>query len=96
MFRAVDGRYFSGDYGHTWHYASGQALDEGTSITGEEGWSIDKKVDDGRPGTGKVRTYNNTHRPYCADSNDPEEAQYYFGDLEDSRKGCYFLIDAGF
>ncbi len=47
-------------------------------LTPTEAWSIDKKFDDGMPGTGRVYTAKSTSpfHPGCADSDDPSTAQY--------------------
>jgi prepilin-type N-terminal cleavage/methylation domain-containing protein len=42
----------------------------------EEAWNIDTKVDDGRPGLGKVVTFSTNVLPNCVTSSDPAVAIY--------------------
>lgn len=42
----------------------------------EDAWNIDTKMDDGKPGTGYITTYNNTNRPQCANSDTRASAEY--------------------
>ena len=57
--------------------------DDGTNqakspLLPEELWNIDTKLDDGRPGEGKVRTHigSSTVAPGCATTDDPATAEY--------------------
>lgn len=56
-------------------------LDFGSTYTtsvlkNEEAWNIDSKIDDGKPGTGKITTFNNTHNANCASSDTASSANY--------------------
>lgn len=73
-----------------------------TSATGaygmlstEEAWNIDSKIDDGRPGMGKVRSKKpaSTSTPYCSTNDDPAIAEYA---LTVTGIQCNLIVDAGF
>lgn len=55
----------------------------------EEAWNIDSKLDDGRPGTGNVTTFNNTQHSTCASSNTAANATYQLGG---SSSACTMLM----
>jgi prepilin-type N-terminal cleavage/methylation domain-containing protein len=44
----------------------------------EEAWNIDTKLDDSKPGTGKIRSFKSTSgdTPGCSTSDDPSTAEY--------------------
>ncbi|SRR6266540_792199 len=65
--------YFAGYYGNILLY---ERLNEPTIMTPLEARSIDDKIDDGRPGRGKIRTYNQTLQPNCATTNVAATAEY--------------------
>jgi len=55
-------------------------------LKAEEAWNIDSKMDDGKPGTGKLRSgSNNTGTPNCVDSDTASSAAYL---LSDTTIGC--------
>lgn len=62
--------------------AGGASLDNliGNALSSTETWGIDSKLDDGKPATGWVMAHTHTARPLCADSDDPEIAEYLMGD----------------
>ncbi len=66
---------------------------EGAVLTNEEAWNIDKKMDDGRPGLGSVVSPNNSNVSDCADSDDPNAAEYQ---LNLSGEECWLLFDIKF
>lgn len=62
-------------------------------LTNQEAWMIDDKIDDGAPGQGRVKSYNNTFLSDCADSDTPSTAAYQ---LSNDGKECALLFEAGF
>jgi len=48
------------------------------AFTPKEAWSLDKKNDDGRPGTGRIRPWSPNYGPSsdCSTSNDPALSEY--------------------
>ncbi len=56
----------------------------------EEIWNIDTKLDDGRPGLGKVLTNGHTN---CADSTTASSAEYA---LNETTTSCHFIQIMGF
>jgi prepilin-type N-terminal cleavage/methylation domain-containing protein len=58
-----------------------------------EAWNVDKKNDDGRPGTGKIRSFNADSRP-CASDNDPTIAEYRLDRTDNN--SCNLVILTGF
>ena len=71
--------HFGDYYGNVLHFesASYQPSSNATIImTPQEAQSIDDKIDDGRPGIGKIRTYNQTLQPNCATTNVATTAMY--------------------
>lgn len=62
-----DPSYFDGDHGHTFRIggpSGGNSAHNNSITTPEETWNIDKKIDDGKPGLGKVVVRN--RRNGCA------------------------------
>jgi prepilin-type N-terminal cleavage/methylation domain-containing protein len=59
-------------------------------IKAEDAWNIDTKLDDGKPGTGKVMGPTNTARPACVDTDVATSAVYL---VTDTTPGCnlYFI-----
>jgi prepilin-type N-terminal cleavage/methylation domain-containing protein len=89
--------YFDGTYSHRLIFGS-DLPDEttaGPALTPQEAWSIDTKVDDGAPGTGKVRAFKNssTKTPGCATTDDPTTAEYT---LSDDAILCSLIFTPGF
>jgi prepilin-type N-terminal cleavage/methylation domain-containing protein len=84
--------YFAGNYENAFYV--------GATITGswtyapmmkaEEAWNIDTKIDDGRPGLGRVKTWHNTFHPNCASTDVPATAVYQ---LANTNVGCSFIIN---
>lgn len=81
------------------HFESPTALvahlrhDDGTNqakapLIPEELWNIDTKLDDGRPGSGSVKTHKNSSAaaPDCATTDDPADAEY---DLQNTSVKCH-------
>lgn len=84
--------FFPGEYGHSIRFGAGEGMDEVVVLHASEAWTIDTKIDDGRPGLGKMRTPPNVHRAYCASTNDPATAEYL---LQTPHKQCNFTFITG-
>lgn len=65
---------------------------DNTTLTPEEMWSIDMKLDDGRPAYGIILSYINSYRPHCASTDIASTAEYR---LNHTVKGCTFLLRLG-
>lgn len=87
--------YSASDYGHVIQFGAETSTDitDGASIVAEEAWNIDQKLDDGMPGSGNIRTYDNTALSSCADSDTAATAEY---DLTQTTKGCSLIFITGF
>ena len=88
--------FFDGHYGNTFGYGSQVATGPGlgSGLTSTEMWGMDKKLDDGRPGQGKIRDFSpSASGDACVTSNDPETAEYNF---TSSSGACSILWVAGF
>ncbi|WP_088652957.1 type II secretion system protein [Marinibacterium profundimaris] len=75
--------YYDGSYGHIMGVgadtdASLLGLLAGPTFKPEEAWSIDSKVDDGKPATGQVFNWlsTNTATPGCTTTDDADTAEY--------------------
>ena len=81
---AASANEYDGDYGHTLIFGrdNGTIGTQGTILSTEEAWSLDKKIDDGRPAHGVVRSFKTggAYAPTCASSTDPAAAKYNFSD----------------
>ncbi len=82
---------FAGEYGNPFYLGAGNGVDEGNFTIPEEVWGIDTKMDDGKPGYGKVRVYNNSSRTNCATTDDPATAEYDY-DNTNTNSGCTPII----
>ncbi len=85
---------FAGNYGNVFYFgaqASGNDVTYAPLIKPEEAWNSDKKIDDGLPGTGKLRVLENTSSvtPGCATTDDASTAEYA---LSNSSKLCSFIF----
>ena len=58
-------------------------------IKNEEAWNLDSKLDDGKPGTGKVSSFNNSYSPTCATTDVAATAAYQ---LSSSGLGCVLFF----
>jgi prepilin-type N-terminal cleavage/methylation domain-containing protein len=73
--------YFQGSYGNVLIFGgvSNTFLTSGPILTADQAASLDGKIDDGLPGTGKVRSFNtsgSSYTPSCATSSNPTTATY--------------------
>lgn len=60
---------FEGDYGNLWYYGAVSAANltgDPSILKPEEAWNIDTKLDDGKPGTGRITTWEGS--PNCHDA----------------------------
>jgi len=74
-----------GDVTNNWNYRA--------IFTNEEAWNIDTKMDDGKPGMGKVFTYSNSFLNTCATSDTASVAEYQ---LTSTATGCALLFHQPF
>ncbi|MBY0406454.1 MAG: prepilin-type N-terminal cleavage/methylation domain-containing protein [Rickettsiales bacterium] len=92
----------SGLYSNVWPYANhwlafGGVMGNGgvllPIVSGQEGYGIDKKMDDGMPGTGSVRGSRNgtvySVTPNCQTTNDPNTALY---NQIDDNPNCFLMF----
>jgi len=87
---------FDGNYNHVFIFGAQHAtayFPSMPTLKAEEAWSIDTKLDDGKPGYGNVFTQKNTHRPNCVSTDVSSTAVYQ---LTDTTKGCDIWFKAGF
>lgn len=87
------GNAFAADYGNYFGFGSpltGNGLTLNFVIKPEEAWNIDTKMDDGKPGTGKIMPYTWGACTTAANQTDNAAAQY---DLIDTSIACglYFV-----
>lgn len=83
---------FVGEYGNILLVgARTQAND--SFLDAQDMQSIDSKIDDGKPGTGNIRTRKGSFRPECASSDDPATAIYK---LNAAPRGCNIVYITGF
>lgn len=73
--------------------ASGNRDCDTPILKAEEAWNIDLKADDGKPGMGKMRTFNATSRPQCVTSDDPAASEYR---VSSASPGCNLVILPGY
>lgn len=84
---------YPGTVGNYLRFGSNERVDQGTLIKAEEAWNIDSKLDDGRPGTGRLRTYPSTRRPDCNTSDDPALAEYLL--TSTASNACNLMLAVG-
>lgn len=85
-----NGNSWDGDYGNSIDIIGGVANVSGEYdvIAPDETYYLDKKLDDGKPSTGIVRTYNGvTENIDCVLSTDPQDAEY---NLTHDEPACAF------
>lgn len=90
-FDSTDVSWFEGDYGNflLFGYAN-NGNPSGGVIRGADAATLDAKGDDGRPGTGLMRTTKSATN--CHTSTDPAISEY---DMRSSVKGCNFIYIMG-
>ncbi len=88
------GPYWKGDNGHI-YIMGGQETNDITEVPilpAEEMWNIDTKLDDGRPGYGKIRT-TRTNASCVTDLSSADVSEY---NVADTSLSCYLLMQTGF
>ncbi len=75
--------------GHYLITVSRSYLNNGGVFKPEEAWNIDTKLDDGKPGAGKVMSPNATTNPNCASSDNATSATYV---LTTTTKTCSLIM----
>lgn len=90
---AGNGTWWPSDYGTMLQFgmANGTNWTYSAVLKAEEMWGIDVKLDDGRPGYGKVMSLRKSYQP-CADSDDFTTAQY---DVTASGTSCSLQFKMG-
>lgn len=85
-----EGKWFNADYGDT-----GQVFYLGiqfTPFTPKDAWTIDKKIDDGKPAQGNVMSSETTNCTNAANMNDLGTTYK----LSNTSPSCYLIFVAGF
>lgn len=90
--------FFDGDYGNSLLWGAGNTIDEGNVLNGGDAWNVDTKMDDGMPATGRVRSYKNSARAECTDSDIAATARYKLNSSANtsSTGGCNLVFVPGF
>lgn len=90
----TSGNLFPGNYGNGLRYGYGSGMDSSAdTLLGSEAWNIDTKMDDGKPGTGIMRSHTNSHRSLCATTDNLTTAEYH---LTTTTKGCNLIFRSGY
>lgn len=98
-FFILDRSYVGGWYndifpprGNNWYefgLESTNSAMQGSIISAQDAWKIDSKMDDGKPGTGIITTFNNSRKPNCADGDVATTAAYQ---TTNTSIGCVLLF----
>jgi prepilin-type N-terminal cleavage/methylation domain-containing protein len=92
--RIAEVGYFDGSYGNVIEFGAAnpwKSCDD-PILMPEESWNLDKKLDDGKPGRGKIRTYTSDWFPNCVDGTSLD-ADYR---LNNEVVSCNLLFSTGF
>lgn len=84
---------YPGTQGNLLRFGGGDRVDQGSLISAEEAWNVDTKMDDGRPGTGKLRPYLSSRRTGCSTADDPNTSTYNF--TSTSINACNLMFMSG-
>lgn len=85
---------FPGTRGNYLRFGGGDRVDNGTIILrADEMWNLDTKMDDGRPGTGRMRPYLSSKKTGCSNSDDPAVSVYLLSD--NTPNACNLLFKTG-
>lgn len=86
------GVFFAGNYDNVIYFGKPFATHELQEpvLTPEQAYSIDLKIDDGKPGKGAIRTYEPAYKPNCANTNVSSTATYI---LNVTSITCQLFID---
>lgn len=84
---------FAGQYGNIFYFGgiSNDYADQAI-IKPEDAWNIDTKLDDGKPGKGRIKSYMAVSRPGCATTDVSSTAEY---SVTSSGNNCNLLIETG-
>jgi hypothetical protein len=95
---ALPAEYFTGTtYNHLVFYGaqvSGNNFARGASVSAADTYNIDLKIDDGKPATGTLQSFNNTTRPNCASTDVSTTALYLMQNK--TNKDCTLLFITGY
>ena len=84
---------FPADYKHTVQFRPSASYGSYHFLTTQEAWSIDTKIDDGKPGTGNFFSFKTSITPDCVTTDDPATATYKFSH---SGNACQAEFRTGF
>jgi prepilin-type N-terminal cleavage/methylation domain-containing protein len=86
--------WWAGDYGNFFMFGgpNGQWMTEGPLLRPEEAWNIDTKLDDGRPGVGRIWVLNHAA---CTNATGPADYAATY-DLADSNVQCSLVFQRAF
>jgi len=89
-----DGASFAADYGNAFHYGiqANNTVPNNAALTPEELWSVDNKIDDGKPALGKVIAYL---RGFCTVSTSPTDTSATYN-LTNKSLGCSVVFGRAF
>lgn len=83
-------QWFEGTYINPLYFGTASGYTSAQAIKAEEAWNIDTKLDDGKPATGKVRSWNHSFHPNCTNTDTVASAVYT---LTDSSIACALIFD---
>lgn len=94
MLMIADGVLYGDQYGHILMLGgkSGLSYARGPVLVPDEALSIDSKIDDGKPGTGKVRTWRTAVMPNCTTNDTSQDAQTYNNAADARNCSLIFLL----
>lgn len=86
--------YYGDSYGHVLMLGapSGTNYQYGAILTASELYQLDKKLDDGAPGTGKLRTWRTGYLPNCTTNDSSQSAQTFNVTNKDLTCSLVFLM----
>ncbi len=89
---SADASRFDGDYDNVLVYGTTttNSYPTAAAISGKQAYSLDNKADDGLPGLGDMRGWNNTAQANCSTTNVPSTAKYD-KDYTSPSCGLFFL-----
>jgi len=88
---SLTGNHFPRPSANIMFLGTEQNYTTGAFLSPAEAWNLDKKNDDGKPGTGRVRPWSPNHAPSanCSTSPDPSVSEY---NLSSEDISCSFVI----
>lgn len=96
--RGVDaggGGWFASSYGNVLEVGNPVPSNwvVGSAFKPEEAWNIDTKLDDGRPGSGRVMTMDSTGEPLCSTTTVASTSVYQ---ITGNWLGCHLIMKTGY